>query len=115
MADRQAHAVELFAPIGKDYDQVGAVLSLGMATRLRRFLVSRVPRDGGSVLDVATGTGLVAAALLERGHRVTGLDQSTEMLAAARRRFAGRDVELVEASATAIPFADASFDHLTFT
>ena len=45
---------------------------------------------------------------------MTGLDQSPDMLAVARRRFGDR-VELVEASATAIPFADASFDHLTFT
>jgi demethylmenaquinone methyltransferase/2-methoxy-6-polyprenyl-1,4-benzoquinol methylase len=36
------------------------------------------------------------------------------MLAAARARFAGR-VELVEASADALPFPAASFDHLTFT
>jgi demethylmenaquinone methyltransferase / 2-methoxy-6-polyprenyl-1,4-benzoquinol methylase len=36
------------------------------------------------------------------------------MLAGARRRF-GDEVELVEASAESLPFADASFDHLTFT
>ena len=77
-------------------------------------MVSHIPRDGGSVLDVATGTGLVAERLLAQGHRVTGLDQSPDMLAVARSRFGDR-VELVEASATAIPFADASFDHLTFT
>jgi demethylmenaquinone methyltransferase/2-methoxy-6-polyprenyl-1,4-benzoquinol methylase len=77
-------------------------------------MVSRVPRDGGTVIDVATGTGLVAEQLLARGHRVTGLDQSPEMLAVARRRF-GDEVELVEASATEIPWPNASFDHLTFT
>ncbi len=66
------------------------------------------------MLDVATGTGLVAERLLAAGHRVTGLDQSPDMLEVARRRFGGR-VELVEASATDIPFPDASFDHLTFT
>lgn len=66
------------------------------------------------MLDVATGTGLVAEALLARGFRVTGLDQSPEMLARARDRFDGR-IELVEASAEALPFADAAFDHLTFT
>jgi demethylmenaquinone methyltransferase/2-methoxy-6-polyprenyl-1,4-benzoquinol methylase len=93
---------------------VGAVLSLGQDPRWRRALVSRIPRDGGSVLDVATGTGLVAEQLVARGHRVTGLDQSPEMLAVARRRF-GDAVELVEASATAIPFPAASFDHLTVT
>jgi demethylmenaquinone methyltransferase / 2-methoxy-6-polyprenyl-1,4-benzoquinol methylase len=52
--------------------------------------------------------------LLDRGFRVTGLDQSTEMLARARTRF-GDGVPLVEASADALPFPAASFDHLTFT
>ena len=77
-------------------------------------MVAQVPHDGGHVLDVATGTGLVAEQLLAHGHRVTGLDQSPDMLALARRRFGDR-VELVQASATALPFPDASFDHLTFT
>ena len=77
-------------------------------------MVRRVPRDGGTVLDVATGTGLVAERLLSAGHRVTGLDQSADMLAVAKQRF-GDSVDLVQASATEIPFSDASFDHLTFT
>ncbi len=111
---RQSHAVELFAPLPGSYDRVGAVLSLGQDPRWRRALVARVPNDGGSVLDVATGTGLVAELLLARRHRVTGLDQSPDMLAAARRRFGDR-VPLIEGSATEVPFPDASFDHLTFT
>ncbi len=114
MSARRTHARALFAPLGPQYDRVGATLSLGQDPRWRRTMVSRVPRDGGTVLDVATGTGLVAEQLLARGHTVTGLDQSPDMLAVARRRFGGR-VELVEASATEIPFPDASFDHLTFT
>jgi len=104
----------LFAPLGPSYDRVGAVLSLGQDPRWRRAMVSRIPRDGGTVLDVATGTGLVAEQLLARGHHPTGLDQSPDMLAVARERFGSR-VELVEASATEIPFPEASFDHLTFT
>jgi demethylmenaquinone methyltransferase / 2-methoxy-6-polyprenyl-1,4-benzoquinol methylase len=111
---RVHQAQELFAPLGPRYDRMGALLSFGQDPRWRRFMVDRLPRDGGHVLDVATGTGLVAEALLARGFRVTGLDQSPGMLAAARARFAGR-VELVEASADALPFPDASFDHLTFT
>jgi demethylmenaquinone methyltransferase / 2-methoxy-6-polyprenyl-1,4-benzoquinol methylase len=114
VSSRAAYARELFAPLAGSYDRVGAVLSLGQDPRWRRFLVSRLPDDGGHVLDVATGTGLVAAALLGRGFRVTGLDQSPEMLAAARARLGGR-VHLVEASAESIPFPDESFDHLTFT
>lgn len=114
MSERQTHARALFAPLGPNYDRVGATLSFGQDPRWRRTMVSRVPNDGGAVLDVATGTGLVAEQLLARGHRVTGLDQSPDMLAVARQRFGDR-VALVEASATEIPFPDASFDHLTFT
>jgi demethylmenaquinone methyltransferase / 2-methoxy-6-polyprenyl-1,4-benzoquinol methylase len=107
-------ARELFAPLGPSYDRVGATLSFGQDPRWRRFLVSRLPRDGGHVLDVATGTGLVAAELLRRGFKVTGVDQSTEMLAEARRRFMD-DVELVEASAESLPLDSQTFDHLTVT
>jgi demethylmenaquinone methyltransferase/2-methoxy-6-polyprenyl-1,4-benzoquinol methylase len=114
MSSRPAQARALFAPLGPTYDRVGATLSFGQDPRWRRLLVSGLPRDGGHVLDVATGTGLVAAALLDRGFRVTGLDQSPEMLACARARF-GDAVELVEAPADALPFANATFDHLTFT
>jgi demethylmenaquinone methyltransferase/2-methoxy-6-polyprenyl-1,4-benzoquinol methylase len=114
MSRRGSHARELFAPLGPTYDRVGAVLSLGQDPLWRRFLVSRLPRDGGHVLDVATGTGLVASELRRRGFRVTGLDQSWEMLELARARF-DDGVELVEASADAIPFPDGSFDHLTVT
>lgn len=114
MAPRPDTAKTLFAPLGPTYDRVGAVLSFGQDPRWRRLLVSRLPRDGGHVLDVATGTGLVAAALRRRGFRVTGVDQSAGMLARARARF-GSDVRLVEASAESLPFEDASFDHLTFT
>jgi|SRR5262245_681878 len=109
----EEHARALFAPLGPTYDRVGAVLSLGQDPRWRRFLVSRLPRTG-HVLDVATGTGLVAAQLVRRGHQVTGVDQSPEMLAVARRRF-GDQVELVKASAEALPLDSESVDHLTFT
>jgi demethylmenaquinone methyltransferase/2-methoxy-6-polyprenyl-1,4-benzoquinol methylase len=90
------------------------MLSLGQDPRWRRALVDRLPRDGGSVLDVATGTGLVAERLRSRGFRVTGLDQSAEMLALAHARFGGA-VELVRGSADRLPWPDGRFDNLTFT
>ena len=53
------------------------------------------------------------------GCTVVGVDQSADMLAAARRRVAaaGRSdrITLLEARAEALPFAAASFDGLTFT
>jgi demethylmenaquinone methyltransferase/2-methoxy-6-polyprenyl-1,4-benzoquinol methylase len=76
------------------------------------------PAAGERVLDVATGTGLVAAELARSGCSVVGIDQSPEMLSAARRRFTGADgerVELLAGEAEALPFADSSFDALTFT
>jgi demethylmenaquinone methyltransferase/2-methoxy-6-polyprenyl-1,4-benzoquinol methylase len=109
-------ARELFAPLGPTYERCATVLSLGQDPRWRRFLVSRVDahRDD-RVLDVATGTGLVARELVARyGCRVVGVDQSSGMLAEARRRVNGR-VELVEASADALPFGDGEFDAVTFT
>jgi demethylmenaquinone methyltransferase/2-methoxy-6-polyprenyl-1,4-benzoquinol methylase len=114
---QQEHARALFAPLGPTYDRVGAVLSLGQDPRWRRFLVSGLPHgghDNGHVLDVATGTGLVAAELLRRGFRVIGADQSPEMLAVAHRRL-GDQVELLTASAEALPLGSASVDHVTFT
>jgi demethylmenaquinone methyltransferase/2-methoxy-6-polyprenyl-1,4-benzoquinol methylase len=111
---RTRHARALFEPLGPTYDRVGALLSFGQDPRWRRFLVSRVPADGGEVLDVATGTGLVAEGLLRRGLTVTGVDQSPGMLEQARVRLGDR-ATLVEASAEALPFPDARFDHLTFT
>ena len=40
-----------------------------------------------SVLDLATGTGLLAGAFSERGHTVSGLDFADKLLKRARRRF----------------------------
>ena len=106
----------LFAPLGRTYDRYAALLSLGQDPRWRRFLVSRVDAgEGDTVLDVATGTGAVAAELLRQKRcRVVGLDQSPEMLSEARRRLGDR-VELVEGRAESLPFDDGAFDALTFT
>jgi demethylmenaquinone methyltransferase/2-methoxy-6-polyprenyl-1,4-benzoquinol methylase len=73
------------------------------------------------VLDVATGTAAVAIELVraQPGRTVVGIDQSGEMLAAGRERVerAGlRDrIELHEARAESLPFADAEFAAVTFT
>jgi demethylmenaquinone methyltransferase / 2-methoxy-6-polyprenyl-1,4-benzoquinol methylase len=119
---RKRHALELFAGLPRHYDRVAAALSFGQDPRWRRTMVKAVDaRPGERVLDVATGTGLVAEALVRRyGCTVVGLDQSPQMLAAAEARLAGAPalrgrVTLVAGEAERLPFADGEFDHLTFT
>jgi len=113
---RKRHALALFAGLGPDYDRMGALLSFGQDPRWRRALVARVRAGPGDrVLDVATGTGLVAQELVRsHGCSVVGLDQSEAMLAIARAKLPAA-VELIRGEAERLPFAEAEFDALTFT
>jgi demethylmenaquinone methyltransferase / 2-methoxy-6-polyprenyl-1,4-benzoquinol methylase len=116
LTERNRAAKELFAPLASTYDRYARLLSFGQDPRWRSFLVSRIgaePTD--TVLDVACGTGAVTLELVQRyGCHVVGVDQSPEMLAAARARV-GPGVELHEARAEELPFADEAFDGLIFT
>jgi demethylmenaquinone methyltransferase/2-methoxy-6-polyprenyl-1,4-benzoquinol methylase len=87
------------------------VWGFGQDARGRRFLVSRIS-PGSNVLDVATGTGMVAAELAKRGCTVTGLDQSEEMMRRSKHPEATR---FVAGQAERLPFRDATFDAVTFT
>jgi ubiquinone/menaquinone biosynthesis C-methylase UbiE len=63
-----------------------------------RRLAGRVKPGGEAVLEVACGTGRIAARLAEDGTRVVGLDHSTAMLDIARAKSAGlANVRWVEA------------------
>jgi demethylmenaquinone methyltransferase/2-methoxy-6-polyprenyl-1,4-benzoquinol methylase len=111
-----ADAERIFTGIAASYDRVATILSLGQDPRWRCALVDAIDaRPTDRVLDVATGTGMVAQALHDRyGCTVVGLDQSVDMLRVARTRD-GVFEELVEGRAERLPFPDATFDHLTFT
>ena len=112
---RKRHALQLFEGLPARYDRVGAVMSFGQDPRWRRAMVDAVqPKPGQRVLDVATGTGMVARELARRGAHVTALDQSEAMLAVARARNP-HGVTFVTGEAERLPFETASFDALTFT
>ena len=118
---RKRHALELFTGLPRNYDRMGAVLSFGQDPRWRATLVDAInPLPGQRVLDVATGTGLVAFALARRGCEVVGIDQSEHMLAVARGHLKQqpvleRRVTFVQGEAERLPFDDGEFDALTFT
>jgi len=122
LSPRKRHALALFQGLPKHYDRMGAVLSFGQDPRWRRALVRAIaPQPGERMLDVATGTGMVAVALARRSAcEVVALDQSEVMLAEARA-VVGRDprlaahISLVRGEAEQLPFDDAEFDALTFT
>ena len=86
----------------------------------RRFpeipaLVAEDVRGAGDVLEVAAGTGLVTLQVAPAVRRLVATDRSPDMLAVLRDRLnaAGlANVEVREADALALPFADASFDAL---
>jgi SAM-dependent methyltransferase len=63
---------------------------------------------GARVLDAATGPGYVAAACAVRGADVVGVDVAAEMVSLARRL--RPELELHQADAEQLPFADGSFD-----
>jgi demethylmenaquinone methyltransferase/2-methoxy-6-polyprenyl-1,4-benzoquinol methylase len=101
---------------------MGAIMSFGQDPRWRRALVAALrPSSGQRLLDVATGTGMVAFALARRAQcEVVGIDQSEQMLDAARERLAREEalagrVRFLTGEAERLPFADAEFDGLSFT
>lgn len=64
--------------------------------------------DGQRALDVGAGTGALTAELIRRGATAVAAEPSPEFTAALRRRLP--DVEVVDAPAEQLPFADDSFD-----
>lgn len=119
---RKDHALALFEHLPRRYDELGAALSLFQDPRWRRAMVATVgARTSDRVLDVATGTGLVAQELVRAyGCRVVALDQSAAMLERAHRKLEADPsladrVELTTGEAESLPFEDGEFDHLTFT
>ncbi|HEY3976195.1 MAG TPA: class I SAM-dependent methyltransferase [Streptosporangiaceae bacterium] len=121
--DRNRFARRLFAPLPARYDRLEELLSLGQNGRWRRAMVDRVmpaAGPGGLVLDVASGTAGVAIQVARRtGAAVVGVDLTEPMLRQGLSRVSrsgqGDRIRLVTGRAEQLPFADGTFDALTFT
>ncbi len=118
---RNSFTGKFFNGIAQHYEGPARVFSFLQYDHWHRFLVSRLDLTPQSrVLDMCTGTGLVAMRIAEKSScDVVGLDLSEQMLAQARGNIAARGLDslvgLVRGRAEGLPFEDDSFDVVVFT
>jgi demethylmenaquinone methyltransferase/2-methoxy-6-polyprenyl-1,4-benzoquinol methylase len=106
----------MFDRITRRYDLMNRLMTFGQDAGWRSKAVKAALGAGSdAALDVATGTGDLAIALADGGFRqVTGLDFSTQMIAAAEtKRHERQDLSFVVGDAMAMPFPDDTFDAVT--
>ena len=111
----------VFTSVAAKYDLMNDLMSLGVHRIWKRwFAATSGVRGGDRVLDLAGGTGDIAALLLPRvgstGSVVLG-DINAAMLRAGRDRLLDRgfvrNLDYAQLNAEALPFPDASFDTVT--
>ena len=111
----------VFASVAGKYDLMNDLMSLGVHRLWKHFTLSLTGlRPGDQALDVAGGTGDLAAGMARqvgKSGRVVLSDVNPSMLAIGRDRLLDRglvgNVECIVADAERLPFEDNSFDCLT--
>lgn len=108
----------IFDEIAPVYDRLGSILSLGLDGRWRRAVVtSSGVRPGDAVIDVAAGTGKLAAVLADRVGpfgRVVAVDLSPMMVERGSARTGDLvQLQFVLGDALALPSGDGLFDAAT--
>lgn len=106
----------MFGAIAPRYDLLNHLLSFNLDRAWRREAVEALsPAEGGLYLDLCTGTGDLALAMLRRTRaRIIGADVARPMLALARKKAKrkGVDLPLLEADALSLPFPSDCLDGL---
>ncbi|HWP89078.1 MAG TPA: bifunctional demethylmenaquinone methyltransferase/2-methoxy-6-polyprenyl-1,4-benzoquinol methylase UbiE [Burkholderiales bacterium] len=119
--EKQKLVGRVFTSVASKYDLMNDLMSLGVHRIWKRWFVGTSGvRAGDRVLDLAGGTGDIAALLLprvgERGSVVLG-DINAAMLRAGRDRLLDRgfvrNLDYAQLNAEALPFPEASFDAVT--
>jgi demethylmenaquinone methyltransferase / 2-methoxy-6-polyprenyl-1,4-benzoquinol methylase len=121
LSRKGAQIREMFDTIAPRYDFLNHLLSFGIDIRWRKAAIAGIGcRDGGIILDIATGTGdmaLAAAEAVNQSARIVGLDFCENMIRIARTKVAAtayRDrISFGVASCEALPFRDNTFDAAT--
>jgi len=121
VADKQKLVGEVFSSVARNYDLMNDLMSLGIHRLWKRYFVATAQvKPGDRVLDLAGGTGDIAALLKPRlgktGSLVLG-DINAPMLRVGRGRMIDRGLvagfEYVQCNAQALPFPEHSFDLVT--
>src|SRR5438067_2562053 len=118
-ADKAGRVAELFDQVAERYDLMNDLMSLGLHRYWKAFAVAcaRV-RRGERVLDIAAGSGDLAAELARRvapGGEVWATDVNRKMLARGRDRLldAGVLAPAVQCDAERLPLPAGYFDCVT--
>jgi demethylmenaquinone methyltransferase / 2-methoxy-6-polyprenyl-1,4-benzoquinol methylase len=107
-------AILNFNIIAHRYDFLNHLLSLGQDYYWRRVMISELaPAEGDLILDLATGTGDSARAVVGKGIRVVGIDISLDMLQLARKKMPGDSYSALLGSAYALPVRSGIFSGAT--
>jgi demethylmenaquinone methyltransferase/2-methoxy-6-polyprenyl-1,4-benzoquinol methylase len=113
-SDTRRRAVGLLDAAARDYERIGGSLDLGSGRWYRGYALRRAGLSPGmTLLDVATGTGLLARAgarIVGDPGAVVGIDASAAMLREARR---AHPSPLVQGRAESLPFRADRFDALS--
>ena len=121
LREKQKLVGEVFTSVAGKYDLMNDLMSFGVHRLWKRqFVATSGVRPGDRVLDLAGGTGDIAALLLPRvgdkGEVVVG-DINAAMLRTGRDRLLDRGLlqrlRWAELNAEALPFPDKSFDAVT--
>jgi demethylmenaquinone methyltransferase/2-methoxy-6-polyprenyl-1,4-benzoquinol methylase len=105
-AEKTQRVREMFDTIAPRYEVVNRLITFGLDSRWRTRAVRALGLPRGSlIIDVATGTGDLAAVARKEGHEALGFDLSFGMLAAAQA-----DSPLVQCDAACLPLSSGAAD-----
>lgn len=103
----------MFNSIATNYDLLNHLLSFGIDKSWRKKAIKQMALDGNSkVLDLATGTGdLAAMALKKKPAWVVGVDPAYFMLHKTKHKLKGQSFYAVEGFGEFLPFSSNVFSH----